>query len=397
MRPWTGAVGAVVLLVSARGGADTKPRVSAELEAAGEVDSNPHREGEGGTEPIEAAAVARTGARLQLGQRLGRHAYRLRFAGAVKKFFGADASAEDVAVASGDGRWNMTTSDEGVIVGVRGSYYEAFERTTTVDVMLPDGGTATRSLDLDFRTGDAAGQLILSGEDGDRLTASAGWRMFHYKPSVAFDFRGPFVGLTWARSWELGDDDQIEDDPRSIEASASIGTQLRGYDGTGYTNICADYEGADDPELCLVASGRARRDLFHSASAELTYTGRRIVGLRYELHVNDSTSFGESLIRHRVELSGTSALFAGIVGTARLLVQVNQFLDPALRAGDRGTFVTIEDEGRNAILLHATRDLTDGLAIEARYAFYSNEFSQAETSYRRHVGTLGLVVHLGDD
>ena len=397
MKPWAGALGAVVVLLAGDAPATAAPRVSAELEAAGELDSNPHREGEGGTQAIEAAGVARTGAQLRLSQRLGRHAYRVRFAGAVKKFFGEDAEAEDVAVASGDARWNLVTSDENVIVGVRGSYYEAFERTTTVDVELPDGGTAQRSLDLDFRTGDAAAQLALAGEDGDRLTASAGWRTFHYKPSAAFDFRGPFLGLTWTRAWELGDDAQLEDDPRSIETSASLGTQLRGYDGTGYTNICPDYEGADDPELCLVASGRARRDLFHSASMELTYTGRRIVGLRYELHVNDSTSFGESLIRHRVELSGTSALFAGIVGTARLLVQVNQFLDPALRAGDRGTFVTIEDEGRNAVLLHATRDLTDGLAVEARYAFYSNEFSQAETSYRRHVATLGLVVHLGDD
>ena len=47
-------------------------KVAAELEAAGEVDSNPHREGEGGAQPIEAAGVAKTGGRLRVSGRAGR-------------------------------------------------------------------------------------------------------------------------------------------------------------------------------------------------------------------------------------------------------------------------------------------------------------------------------------
>ena len=76
---------------------------------------------------------------------------------------------------------------------------------------------------------------------------------------------------------------------------------------------------------------------------------------------------------------------------AKLVLVVNQFLDALLLTGDVGTFITIEDEARNAAILHLTRDLSSRLTVEARYAFYANPFARASLEYRRHTLYLGLV------
>jgi hypothetical protein len=123
------------------------------------------------------------------------------------------------------------------------------------------------------------------------------------------------------------------------------------------------------------------------------YTGDRIYAGRYELQVLDSNSYGQSLVRHRLELTVTSELAAGVLVTARGVVQYNVFLDAQLVPDDDNaqTFVSIEDENRNALVLHASRELAGGWTAEARYAFYSNEFATEEIRFRRQTGYLGLV------
>jgi hypothetical protein len=169
---------------------------------------------------------------------------------------------------------------------------------------------------------------------------------------------------------------------------------VRDYGGRALANLCRD----DEPiaPACLLVTEMTRSDLFHDLGAEVAYTGAFIASLRYGLHLDDSNSFGQSLVRHRVELSGTIELFLDVFLNAKVVLIVNRFLDALLLAGDVGTFITIEDEARNGLILHATRDLGPRLTLEARYAFYTNPFAQAVLDYRRHTLYLGLVIRLGD-
>jgi hypothetical protein len=313
----------------------------------------------------------------------------LNVAAALKKFSpGNGADEEDVGVVSGDARWDVRLGERPFVLGARASYYDAFENDTIVEVVT-ENGVMLENVDSDFRTGDAALLLTLLGEGEHRIVASGGLRFFQYKPDRHFDFAGEFASLAYAHSVALSD--PAEEEPRSLDLSVQYAMQRRDYDSSSYTNVCADYEHAPDPTLCLLVTPFARIDFFHAGVVEVLYSGERLYGARYELHVNDSTSFGESLVRHRIELSGTSELFADLYLTARVLLQLNQFLDPALREGDTGTFITIEDESRNALFLHLTRDLGKAWTVEARYAFYANAFSEQDVAYRRHTAYAGLI------
>ena len=356
------------------------PRLRLGLEAGTELDTNPHRdEGSDLTQPT--AGVARGAARLQLGWRpRPGQALRLAAVAAGKKFTpDGEADEEDVAVVTGDLRYEVALGERPLSLGGRVTYYDAFERDTVV---------AGRSQDRDFRTGDGSLALTLLGEGDHRVVASAGYRLFQYKPNRAFDFGGEYAGLAYAHAFALGDPD-AEADARSIDLGVQYAAHRRRYRTDSINNVCPD-DGTPSAE-CRRRSDLERVDLFHIAAVELTYTGTRILSARYEVHVNGSTSFGESLVRHRLELSATSELVAEIFLNAKLIVQVNQFLDPLLLTGDTGTFVTIEDESRNALVLHATRDLGGAWTLEARYGLYTNPFSPSDLGYRRQTATLGAI------
>jgi hypothetical protein len=134
-----------------------------------------------------------------------------------------------------------------------------------------------------------------------------------------------------------------------------------------------------------------RVDLFHAAAAVVTYTSERLLSARYELQLNDSNSYGQSLLRHRVEVGLTTETWADIFLTAKVVVHVNRSLDSILLSGDIGTFLTIEDESRNGLILHLTRELTPAWTIEARVAFYANAFAESDVDYRRNTFYLGGV------
>jgi hypothetical protein len=329
--------------------------------------------------------------RLQLAARPAEgHSIRSTLLAAAKKFSTAGAAdEEDVGVVSGDARYDLRLGSRPVLLGARVSYYDAFERDTIVTTEVQPGMFVEENVDGDFRTGDAAVLVTLLGENEQRILASAGGRFFHYKPDRRFDSYGELAALAYTRTLHVAEPDAEE--PRTLDLVLQYAAQRRRFDQASYANVCPDYRGADDPELCILPTPFARIDLFHSAAAEVLYSGSRLWGARYELHVNDSTSFGESLVRHRLELSGTGELFGDLFLTARVVLQLNQFLDPALREGDTGTFITIEDESKNAFFLHVTRDLSEAWTLEARYALYANAFSESDIDYRRHTVYAGVI------
>ena len=379
-------VAAGALAGAAAPAAAAPARWTLQLEGGSEYDSNIHRLELREGEDVEAigAPLLRLGARHRLIWRPGaRHRLALNTFGGLKLFASESGQSENVAIVAGDGGHEWTLPGGGAALGVQGSYYDAIPMELyEVGGPVYEGRT--------FRTG--AGELTAAvlGEGGQRVTALAGYRAFTFKPDPTFDWAGDHYGLAFQTTWWRGDPD-LDDDAASIDLTAAYRVERRGYDARARTSSCADEE-AEDP-LCSAGTRIDRSDLHHSLAAELVYTGRRVYGARYELSINDSNSHGESLVRQRLRLGVTSELLRDVFVTAEATVLVNVYLEPLLLARDEQarTFVSIDDENRNALSLHLSRALAGAWALEARYAIYSNEFTNEELSFRRQTVYLGAV------
>jgi hypothetical protein len=359
------------------------PMLGVSLEAGAELDSNPAREtavADAAYDPVPAV-VARAGLRLSLGWRPApRTALRASAALAAKKYAGYDAVAdEDVAVLASDVRLDRRLADRPLVLGLRGSYYDAFERDTDAD-----------QPEHDFRTGLGLLSLTLLGDDAQRVTLAVGWRAFAYKPDGRYDFAGEQVQLGWRRTFGVAEDDVAEDDTWEVAVDATFAS--RRYADVARVNGCAP-----DAPLgagCLAATDRDRADLVSGGSVEVAWSGALLVSGRYDVTAILSNSFGQSLVRHRVEVAATVEAWWSIVATGRAVVQVNQFLDPLLLSRDIGALTIDGEENRNAVTLHLSRELGDHLTVEARGSLYANELATQELRFRRQTAYLGLVWRL---
>lgn len=357
---------------------------SLKLEAGSEYDSNVHRvevAGQGGADVVDAP-VARFGGRFRFKTRPGK-GQRFKLDGyAGAKLFASDSSqSENVGVVSLDGRFDRAFETRRAVLGVVGQYYDAIPWQPFGDTM----GAPTRN----FSTAMAAADLAIAGPGEHRVRGRVGYRTFNYKPDPDYDWAGEQYGLTYQTTIWRGDEEDVE--AASFDLNIGYGLGRRRYHGRAFTNACAE-ESPTEPD-CFVPTDIERIDLAHSAHGELVYTGDRIYSARYVVRVNDSNSFGQSLVRQRLELGLTTELFWKVYLTATGAVMLNIFLDPLLLAPDVNSqsFVSIEDENRNSLLLHLSRELGGGWAAEARYAIYSNEFATEELSFRRQTAYLGAV------
>lgn len=360
-----------------------------QLEAGSEYDSNVHRVDRraGQDVGVDGAPLARLGARQRLTwRRTPRERFALAAHGGLKLFATDAGQTENVAVLSGEGGYEWSLPARGAVLGASGSYYDAIPYHLTE----PDGGGVEGRT---FRTGTGEVSAALVGAGGHRVTALAGYRAFHYKPDPTIDWRGEHLGLVYQGTLWRGDPDR-DDDAASIDLSAGYRVELRDYATSARTGACAD---PDSPEpRCTSGTDLGRADLNHSLAAEAIYTGRRIYSARYELQMNDSNSFGESLVRQRLRLGFTTELLRELYLTAEATVLIQIYLDPLLIPRDEQalTFISIDEENRNSLSLHLSRPLGRALSVEARYAIYSNEFTNQDLTFRRQTVYAGLVYRM---
>lgn len=359
------------------------------LEAGSEYDSNfrllqQGAEGAAAGEAGSAAApVARAGSRLQLdwaGRRQG--AALDAFVGA--KMHGAGGQSEDVAIVQAAGRYQHRLRDSAVLAAAL-SYHDLLGHNL---LDRAGGGSGGRN----YASAGAALELAVSGPAGHRLVGLVGVRDFRYKPDEEFDWTGEQYGLLHRATVWRGDDGE---EPRQLEVSTGYKLERRAYQGQALGNICPD--GHVQPG-CAAPSGRRRSDFNHRLTLDLSYGGESIWSGRYELERNDSSSFGPySYLRHRLELGVTTELPAALFLTAKVAVQFNTFDQPLYLAdsADGDTFLSIEEENRNALLLHLERELGRRLSLELRYSFFTNEFTSEQVGFRRHVLYAGLVCSFG--
>jgi hypothetical protein len=127
---------------------------------------------------------------------------------------------------------------------------------------------------------------------------------------------------------------------------------------------------------------------------ELTWVGRQVAAIGYQLVLIDSNSFGQSLARHRVTASGTMALGAKLYATLLATLQLDQYLDGLVVRRDLQSqeFANVEDENRSSVQLRLARSISTQWAVEGRAAIWRNVAGGAmELDFQRELVYLGLV------
>lgn len=366
---------AIVGALAARAHADP-PDANAwtgQLEAGAEVDSNVSRVevGPASKGAPQAAALGRLGTRVTGAGRTGWGAWILGGGAQLRAIAAPGVAGESVAALALQARWE---------VGVPHRTAKAFARVEGYDVVAlgPSEGART------FAT--RAGELGLVARDGDRrVTVAVGARDFTYKPDADFDWRGPSIALRLdAPIWHRGED-------ATLELAAEYRLERRRFHGLAFADVCAP-DDAPTPE-CSVPTTSTRDDLHHQARIALTYTGERVWSLGYELAVDDSTSYGQSVARHRALASVTARLPWKLVASASAILEIDHYPAPLLVSRDVASqaFSSIDDDNRSTISLLVSRSIGGRWSLEARYQYWTDALASDGYEFRRQLAYGGLV------
>ncbi len=345
------------------------------LEAGGEADSNVRRVevGPDTTEQPIAAGLFRLGGRAA-GRGTTRYgSWIVDGLGLLRAVAAPADTGESIGVVAGDARWDVAIPHRAAHAFVRGDLY---------DVLSLGDVESTRAFES---RGAEAGVVIA---DGDRkVTVAGGARDVTYKPDHDFDWTGPSLGVRVdAPLWRAAGDE-----PRSLDLAADYRFERRSFAGLAYADGCAP--GAAPDPMCYVPTTAKRAALYHRALVRVTYTGERVFSAGYELVVDDSTSYGQSVIRHRALASATSELGARVIATASAILELDQYPAPLLVArGVNGmSFSSIDDDNRNMISILVGRPIAGEWTVEARWAYWANAFSSDAYSFRRQLVYVGIV------
>jgi hypothetical protein len=345
------------------------------LESGAEADSNVERvETVAGsmTERI-AAPVGRVGARIAHQDRVFGGAYVLGVSALARLVASSKTRPENVMLYAGEGRWLHALDPQPISAGIS---------ITAADALAITGGTGART----FRNLGADALLVLGSSEDRRLTLALGVRDFSYKPSHAFDWRGPIANarldvVLWQASGMT----------KTLELTTAFGFEQRTYASNALANACPP----DAPPRfqCSVSTSLVRRDRYQRASVELDWVGEIVATVGYQLTVIDSNSYGQSLVRHRIMTSGTVELGDKLFGTATATLQLDQYPDGVLVESDlqHQELTSLEDENRSSLQVRIARELSATWSLEARGALWRDLGNTGTASFRRELIYLGVV------
>jgi hypothetical protein len=367
MRPFV----ALVLLLSGFDGPQVQaaPRFELRGEFGPEYDTNPTR-----AERVSAAAdlspgpsalsrfVTSASAAWALAPRLG---LSLSAGLGGKRFVNVDAHGEDVLVAQSSGEITVGLTNAARLA-LSGAYYDAFQR-----------GPIDRR---DFRSGAPGLRLDRRFAEHGLLSIGGGYRWFAFKSDHAFSFSGPtaLVRVHQSLPGDLGLDAADWD----WDATASL--EWRGFTGP-----------ACERDVCSDALGPRHTDRFWLLAGGLTRTSRVLVGVGAALHINQSNSYGESLVRGAFHLRSVVPLPAQFSFSARAEVVMTRYADslPLVRDPEMGTpRISIEDESRSTLRIELARPLSANVEIGTRYTLYTSAPSSGPLDFRRQTVLLYLAL-----
>jgi hypothetical protein len=361
-----------------------------------EYDSNANRaesvaDAQSSPDTPTGSFLLRTQGTLRMSARTESNVLRLYATAAGKIFFNPAVFDQDTFVLSlgGEDRARVTRF---LHLGIAADYYDAWQ--------LPVSPYRAR----DFRSGSTVGRIYFVDALGE-VALSGGYRGFQYKPDPYFDFQAGQVSAYAVARRVFGANQDHE-----LDIAANYHMERRWYGGVVelFADPPPDPAGPMPPppcaygqpiaQRCLIAGTDQRRDWWHEGGIELTYVGRILVGVGYGAQLNLSNSFGQSLLRHIVTLKVSYRFPWSLYATLKAQLYTSVYLDPVLldQRVSTLTFVTIEDENRNNVIIDLERPIGDtGLAVNARYSIFTNEISPSPVSFLRQVVYLGLTYRVG--
>jgi hypothetical protein len=382
------AVGPDAAIADPTPAAPSTSHTTVQAEGGAEVDSNVQRVETGPgmqTNPI-SSSVGRLGAKLDHRGKLADGAYAMHLGSFARVVSNPDAQSESVALLAGDLRWMRPLGKRPVSVGFARVGADAIALDSSVD-NIPD--CDRRRLDRTFTTAGADVLIVMRNTDDRSLTLGFGGRRFTFKPCDRFNWSGPSANARLDLTlWEP------KDGTRSLELAAYAGVEARAYNDVALANACENGEMPADPKDCSAATSLQRHDRYHRLGLELTWVSSVIAAIGYTVSVTDTNSYGQSLVRHRVNLSATTQLPWGFYGTAYVTLQYDQYLDGLIVEKDlqNQTFTTLDDENRSSFQVRIAKHVTKALAIESRFAYWRNiGGSGDDAAFRRSLIYAGAV------
>lgn len=172
---------------------------------------------------------------------------------------------------------------------------------------------------------------------------------------------------------------------RRHSVSASGGYGHRFYDG-----VVNDHPDTPDDES---AAGTRRADGVVQVSLGYQYRGPFMAQVGYAYSEQASNSFGESLRRHRLTLTGGFRLPWELSLFAQGVLQLSQFPDGIYLSPE--LLVIEDDENSSYLTAKLVRALGPSFEVDLRYAAYLNVLpgSGAGFVYARHVVSLGVALN----
>ncbi len=357
------AVVAALAGTSAGARAANELRYGLRLEGGGEYDSNPGRqeqvEGSAAPADVTAATALRLVSALDLALLTGGgHLLSVAVEGAGKRFLDPVVQDEDLLVVDGRFAADFALGERNRLA-LQLAHYDAFQRAS----VLPEA--------RDFRS-TSPSLRFEHRRDRARFSGGAGWRWFVFKPERSYDFQSPTAFLSYWQSVS----------PPLEEPGAEWDWRLTAsFEGRRFRSRRCVMGAACPP---TVPADR-RMDRFFAVTAEVNRTGEVLVGAGLAGQLNDSNSYGESLVRGAAYLRGVLLLpwELSLAGRAELVatryadaVQVGR--DPA------GAFLSIEEEGRTTLRLELMRPFGPHLEAGLRYSFWTTALGTETVSYQRH-------------
>jgi hypothetical protein len=360
-------------------------KLTLRLELGPEYDSNANR-----AEIVQGAVVndvptgsflVRTTVRPQLAWRSGRNTLRVGGLLGGKVFFNPDVQDQNTIVGDVAVEDRVRVADW-LDVGAAIDYYDAAQQAVAAPCEV-------RSCDRhrDFRSGSALARISLFDDPGE-LTLSGGYRGLQWKPDPQFDFQGGQLNVLAAVRLYHGPPEREHE----IDLAASYHLERRLYASPIEVNQCPP--GTTLTDTCIAYGADARTDWYHDAGVELTWVRAVLLSIAYAVQINQSNSFGQSLVRHVFTAKLAAQLPWQLYLTLKGQLLVSRYPDPILldRQVSTQTFASIDDERRNAAIVDLERPIgRTGLAVEVRYSFYTNELGASPASFQRHVAYLGVT------
>lgn len=282
-----------------------------------------------------------------------------------KRFVNTDAHGEDVLVVQSSTELTLGLG-RALRLALSGTYYDAFQR-----------GPVDRR---DFRSGAPGLRFDRRFADHGVFSIGGGYRWFDFKSENAFSFSGP-TALVRAHQSLPGD---LGEGAADWDWDASASLEWRGFSGP-----------ACERDVCADALGPRHTDRFWLLAGEVTRTSHVLFGAGAAVHVNQSNSYGESLVRGAFHLRSVLPLPAQFSLSARAEIVLTRYADslPLVRDPEMGTpRISIEDESRSTLRVELARPLSARVEIGTRYTLYTSAPSSGPLDFRRQTVLVYLAL-----